>query len=291
MPGAGYQARRIVNKEWGSSAPVFYAARRSGVYFCFKMRKNRRDLAFALVSTPPPPPPTLAALHPKLEKPKTATQHQQASVLASVAASAATATEPDESLVQALHKMGISSNRARRACVATGNASREAALAWCVEHAADPAMDAPFVSSSRAAGVGKGGGGSGAGSDDGRQQQGEEMRAAARHRGVAAAALEAYVRARLSAIGESGGRDGVSGGGGGGVGDGRARVGVHSEEMGELVAVLTSFRKRQSLGQAEDKARAVLPATVDLGMFAEDERYRQVRSLSVPVRRSCCVDV
>ncbi|CAN0544083.1 unnamed protein product, partial [Ectocarpus sp. 8 AP-2014] len=58
---------------------------------------------------------------------------------------AAATVDPDEVLVQALGKRGISSNRARRACVATRNASREAALAWCVEHSADPAMDAPFV--------------------------------------------------------------------------------------------------------------------------------------------------
>lgn len=202
------------------------------------------------------------------------------------AAAAAATTEPDEALVQALYKMGISSNRARRACVATRNASREAALAWCVEHAADPAMDAPFVSSSRPAGAGNGGssgsgGGSTSGGGDGvaGQHRGDEMRAAARHRSVAAAALEAYVRARLSTVAGSGGRDGVSGGGGGGGGvdvGGVRDGGVPSDETEELMAVLTSFRKRQSLGQAEDKARAILPATVDLGMFVEDQRYRQV---------------
>ena len=219
---------------------------------------------------------------------KTTSQFQQASVLAAAAAAVA-ATEPDEALVQALHKMGISSNRARRACVATRNASREAALAWCVEHAADPAMDAPFVSSGRPVGVGNGGsgsGGSGGGGDAAGRQRGDEMRAAVRHRGVAAAALEAYVRARLSAVGEGGGRDGGSGSVGGDIDAGGVGVGVGvrvaAEEVGELEAVLTSFRRRQSLGHAEEKARAVLPATVDLGMFAEDQRYRQVRAPSLP---------
>ncbi|CAM9861553.1 unnamed protein product [Pylaiella littoralis] len=204
-----------------------------------------------------------------------------------VGAAAVAAAEPDESLVQALHRMGISSNRARRACVATRNASREAALAWCVEHSADPAMDAPFVSSGRRSASGRpmgvgtvGGGGGGGNAGDGDvvgQRRGEEaLRVAARLRGIAAAALEAYVRARLSAIGESSGRGGGSTGGGGGGGDvGLEGSGVPSEEIGELVAVLTSFRQRQSLGQAEDKVRAVLPAAVDLGRFARDQRYRQ----------------
>lgn len=206
---------------------------------------------------------------------------------------AVAATEPDESLVQALHKMGISSNRARRACVATSNVSREAALAWCVEHAADPAMDAPFVSSgrrsasSRPTGVGavgssggEGGGGGNVGNGDAGRRPGEEaLRAAARSRGIAAAALEAYVSARLSAVGGSSGRDGgtTDGGRDGGGGDVSVGVsGVPSEEIGELVAVLASFRQRQSLGQAEDKVRSLLPATVDLGRFAGDRQYRQV---------------
>lgn len=224
--------------------------------------------------------------------------HHRVNRQATAAAAAAATTEPDEALVQALHKRGISSNRARRACVATRNASREAALAWCVEHAGDPAMDAPFVSGSRPVGAGKGrdrGGGSGGGRDGGGvagQGRGEDMRAAAaRHRGVAAAALEAYVRARLAAIGEAGGRgdgggDGVDGGGGGCV-----EVGVAPGEKGELVAVLKSFRQRQTLAQAEDKARAILPATVDLGMFAEDERYRQVSVPSAPPRLCAASDV
>lgn len=214
--------------------------------------------------------------------------HQAAILAGAAGAATVAAAEPDESLVQALHRMGISSNRARRACVATRNASREAALAWCVEHSADPAMDAPFVSSGRRSASGRpmgvgtvGGGGGGGNAGDGDvvgQRRGEEaLRVAARLRGIAAAALEAYVRARLSAIGESSGRGGGSTGGGGGGGDvGLEGSGVPSEEIGELVAVLTSFRQRQSLGQAEDKVRAVLPAAVDLGRFARDQRYRQV---------------
>ena len=215
---------------------------------------------------------------------------------AATTTAAASTPEPDEILVQALYKMGISSNRARRACVATRNASREAALAWCVEHAADPAMDAPFVSRSRPAGNGGSGGSGGGDGGDGvtGQRTGHEMRAAARRRGVAAAALEAYVRARLSVVGGSVGSGGGGGGGGnvdgGGVGGGHAGAGVPSEEMAELVAVLASFRKQQSLGQAEDKARAILPASVDLGMFAEDQRYRQVRVRLCP-RQCCCMGV
>ncbi|CAM9252402.1 unnamed protein product [Scytosiphon promiscuus] len=148
----------------------------------------------------------------------------------------------------ALHKRGISLNRARRACAATRNASREAALAWCVEHSADAAMDAPFIPTRRLSASGRLAG------------------SAARSRGMAAAALEAYVRARLSAIGK--------GGGGGGVGVGGAEA-VPPEEVRELEGVLRSFRRRQSLGQAEDRARGILPASVDLGRFAADERYRQ----------------
>lgn len=211
--------------------------------------------------------------------------------------------------MQALHKRGISVNRARRACVATRNASREDALAWCFEHSADPAMDAPFVpsrarSAGRPAGAGSGGrgGGGGAGGTGGaagREREEEELRAAARYQGKAAAALEAYVRARLSAIERGGGGDGPTGGRGGGGGGSGVRAGargarVPSEEVEELAAVLASFRRRQSLGQAEEKARAVLPGGVDLLRFAEDQGYRQVcvRNASTglwsgPVLRSC----
>lgn len=210
-----------------------------------------------------PPPPLLRA---KLRRYRS--RHQQAAV------SAAATIDPDESLVQALGKRGISSNRARRACVATRNASREAALAWCVEHSADPAMDAPFVSSRRApppptssgsrrpASEVDGGSRRSGGADGGM------MLAAMRSRGRAAAALEAYVRARLTMVNEGTGR-------GGGVE--RLLPAVEAEETEELRAVISSFRKRQSLGLAEEKARGVLPATVDLGRFAGDPRYRQVR--------------
>ncbi|CAM9902098.1 unnamed protein product, partial [Ectocarpus sp. 4 AP-2014] len=181
---------------------------------------------------------------------------------------AAATIDPDESLVQALGKRGISSNRARRACVATRNASREAALAWCVEHSGDPAMDAPFISSRRSPPAPTSGrqssevdGGSGSSGGDGR------MRAAMRSRDWAAAALEAYVHARLAVV------NGDTGGGGGGVVE--AVLPAAEEEMEELLAVITSFRQRQSLGLAEEKARGVLPATVDLGRFAGDPRYRQ----------------
>lgn len=188
-------------------------------------------------------------------------------------------TEPDESLVQALHKRGVTINRARRACVATRNASREAALAWCVEHASDPAMDAPFLPLRRLArGDSQRTPTGGAGNLDGDEpgERGAERRAAARAHRVAAAGLEAYVRTRLSGI------PGVASGGavvdsavsGDNLGDGAA--GVAAQEVEELVAVLTSFRQRQSLGEAEDRARALLPAGVDLGRFAGDLSYRQV---------------
>ncbi|CAN0346035.1 unnamed protein product, partial [Ectocarpus fasciculatus] len=103
-------------------------------------------------------------------------------------------------------------------------------------------------------------GGSGSSGGDG------GVRAAMRSRERAAAALEAYVRARLY---------GSSGGTGGGGGGGTVLPAAADEEMEELQAVITSFRQRQSLGQAEEKARGVLPATVDLARFAGDLRYRQ----------------
>ena len=156
-------------------------------------------------------------------------------------------------------------------------------------------MDAPFVPRRRSAlsgrhpTTGKDGeryGGSNGGGCDGVEESWErdgKMRAATRAHRVAAAALEAYVRARLSAIR----RDGDGGGDGDGVGGGGV-VGVREEgeaggggalhnEVGELVAILTSFRQRQSVEEAEGKARALLPAGIDLERFAGDAGYRQVR--------------
>lgn len=184
--------------------------------------------------------------------------------------------------MQALHKRGVSANRARRACVATRNASREAALAWCVEHAADAAMDAPFVpprrpvrrggpqSANNVGGVTPGGGDGGG--DEVGPRDVEARSVACLHR-MASAALEAYVRARLSVI-----RDSVDGVSSEGVGGGGGEVGVPSEEVevGELVSVLTSFRQRRTLGEAENRARALLPSGVDLERFARDPGYRQV---------------
>lgn len=43
--------------------------------------------------------------------------------------------------------------------------------------------------------------------------------------------------------------------------------------------ILTSFRQRQSVEEAEGKARALLPAGVDLERFAGDAGYRQVRTV------------
>lgn len=184
------------------------------------------------------------------------------------------AVDPDEGLVQSLFKRGISTNRARRACAATRNSSYGDALAWCVEHAGDPVMDAPYMPPRRTSRHGNGKtetkwGNDAAygryGTEDGGERRGEERRAAARAHRMAAAALETYVRARLSIIGDEHAR-------GGEVDD------DSSVEVKELTAVLTSFRQRKTSGRAEDRARALLPTGVDLVRFAQDRRYRQVRA-------------
>ncbi|CAM9610278.1 unnamed protein product, partial [Discosporangium mesarthrocarpum] len=54
------------------------------------------------------------------------------------------APEPDEALVEALHRLGVSRNRARRACIATDNGPLETALSFCFERASDPSLDAPL---------------------------------------------------------------------------------------------------------------------------------------------------
>ena len=174
-------------------------------------------------------------------------------------------------------------NRARRACVATRNSSREAALAWCVDHASDPGIDLPYlpprrpavgIGSQRTNGVGgsidsSSGGDSG---EEGSAAWGANGRTAARARRMAADGLEAYVRARLTVL--------RRGEGGGGVREGsngfETMKSERSAEARELTAVLTSFRKRQSVGEAEERASALLPAGVDLERFARDVGYRQV---------------
>lgn len=169
-------------------------------------------------------------------------------------------------------------------------------------------MDAPFVPRRRLAqssrhpamveagqrygGSGGGGdGGSSGGEIEGSWERGGKMRKATRAHRVAAAALEAYVRARLSAIrgnGDGGGDSRDVDGGDGGSGDGGGLTSVREkgesggggtlcDEVGELMAILTSFRRRQSVEEAEGKARALLPPGVDLERFAGDADYRQVR--------------
>ncbi|CAM9564261.1 unnamed protein product, partial [Sphacelaria rigidula] len=183
--------------------------------------------------------------------------------------------EPDAHLVSALHKMGVSLNRARRACVATKNSSREAALAWCVEHADDPAMDTPLPLHARLFSTG---------SNTNRHAPATQAPAAtgtrAREEGaraaheVASCALEAYVQARLSGMTGDGGAGSTSGGTGV-----DAAMAASQEDMRELVSVLSTFRTRANLGAAEDRARSLLPGT-DLTRFAGDAKYRQSKAAS-----------
>lgn len=204
---------------------------------------------------------------------------------------------PDEVLVSALHKRGVSLNRARRACVATGNTSIEAALAWSVEHAGDPAMDyplppprtrgSPHDNSHKALGDRVNGEGvSDAGVIDatgynrlvandgcggsnaiGRVEGHEAARSLQL---TASQALEVYVRARLALI------PSVSESGDSRAGHGVERASAGADEAGELVSVLSSFRKRASLGEAQERARKLLLPGVDMAMFSDDVYYRQV---------------
>lgn len=190
-----------------------------------------------------------------------------------------------------LLKRGVSVNRARRACVATSNTSREDALAWCVEHAGDQAMDAPLPPPAhRSRGSGRctseerqpeeatRAGGAGYGRAAGERGRGTDNEEAVRvgHK-TASEALEAYVRARLAALPSKHG-------GVGGVGNDSATyredIAQHRsspEDMSELEFVLSSFKKRAILGEAENRARKLLSQGADLTRFAVDRDYRQVR--------------
>lgn len=204
---------------------------------------------------------------------------------------------PDENLVLALGKMGMPLNRARRACVATRNVSREAALAWCVDHADDPGIDMPYLPPRKPAGgygyhmAADGAGGAivgnlgcdfGVSEGDKTLARGVEkaraataVAAARDRRRLAAEGLEAYVRARLSVM-----RSGEFIGMNGSEGFDAAKVEpstAAAAEVEELTDVLTSFQQRQRFGQAEERARAVLPSGVDLQRFALDVGYRQVK--------------
>ncbi|GLD93328.1 hypothetical protein PINS_up001920 [Pythium insidiosum] len=61
------------------------------------------------------------------------------------AASAATEVTPDEALVVQLISMGFSENGCKRAAIATGNASAEAAMEWIFSHMEDPDFNDPPV--------------------------------------------------------------------------------------------------------------------------------------------------
>lgn len=205
---------------------------------------------------------------------------------------------PDETLVQALGKMGMPLNRARRACVATRNVSREAALAWCVDHADDPGIDMPYLPSRKPAGgygyrmaadvaggaiSGNLGGDFGGSEGDKtsawaveKERAATAVAAARERRRLAAEGLEAYVRARLLVM-RSGEFIGKKGSEGFDVARGEPSAAAAAEVM-ELKDVLTSFQQRQRFGQAEERARALLPSGVDLQRFALDVGYRQVRN-------------
>lgn len=223
--------------------------------------------------------------------------------------------EPDDHLVSALHKMGVSLNRARRACVATKNSSREAALAWCVEHADDPAMDAPLPLQARRLSPGSHTNRPGtrapaatgleclgrgkperfsAGSTGGREKvngvdagmmhraREEDARAA---REVASCALEAYVRARLSGIRGDGAVGGASGAGvdgatsdrseGNATGGGDAAVGTASQEEMRELVSVLSTFRTRASLGAAEDRVRSLLPRADLTRFASDANYRQ----------------
>lgn len=196
---------------------------------------------------------------------------------------------PDENLVQALGKMGMPINRARRACVATRNVSREAALAWCVDHADDPGIDMPYLPPRKPAGGydcrmaadGAGGAiGGNLGCDFGGSKGDKTLawgveKARGRRR-LAAEGLEAYVRARLSVM-QSGEVIGMKGSEGFDAAKGEPSAAA-AADVKELTDLLTSFQQRQRFGQVEERARAMLPSGVDLQRFALDVEYRQVRN-------------
>jgi ubiquitin carboxyl-terminal hydrolase 5/13 len=77
---------------------------------------------------------------------------------AAAPAGAAAPPQPDETIVAQLVSMGFPENGAKRAALAAGNASAEAAAEWVFQHMGDADFDAPLP-----AGDGGGAGGLGVG--------------------------------------------------------------------------------------------------------------------------------
>jgi len=82
-------------------------------------------------------------------------------------AAAATQTAPssapqaDDEIVATLISMGIGENAAKRASLAVGNSSADAATSWFFDHNEDPNINDPVEAAAPAAGSGYGGGGGG----------------------------------------------------------------------------------------------------------------------------------
>lgn len=96
-------------------------------------------------------------------------------------------------------------------------------------------------------------------------------------------ALETYVRARLVAMPGTRADGGDERGNRGNAAPPSAAAG---DEIEELVSVLSSFKERANLGEAEDRARRLLSPGVDLARFSEDRAYRQVSSMELIPRHS-----
>lgn len=104
--------------------------------------------------------------------------------------------------------------------------------------------------------------------------------AARRAQRTASRALETYVRARLPVMPGTRADGGDERGNRGNAVPPSAAAG---DEVEELVSVLSSFKERANLGEAEDRARGLLSPGVDLARFSEDRAYRQVSSMeSIP---------
>eukprot|EP00879_Flechtneria_rotunda_P013944 GHRR01014563.1.p1 GENE.GHRR01014563.1~~GHRR01014563.1.p1 ORF type:complete len:792 (+),score=390.35 GHRR01014563.1:178-2553(+) len=66
---------------------------------------------------------------------------------------AATATEPDATIVAQLMSMGFSENGSKRAAIATGNSNAEAAMEWVLSHMEDPDFNDPWPAAAPAGGI------------------------------------------------------------------------------------------------------------------------------------------
>ncbi|KAG5191063.1 hypothetical protein JKP88DRAFT_347491 [Tribonema minus] len=74
-----------------------------------------------------------------------------ADAAAALAPSPAVASVPDEAIVAQLLDMGLSLNGSKKAALATGNASSEAAMEWYFEHSTDADFDSPVMEAGAAA--------------------------------------------------------------------------------------------------------------------------------------------